>query len=313
MTSNKTLYGNAVDDTAPTCSTVTGASTSWSAISRNISVACNDTGSGCEQSSYSKTFTDTEVGTITIKDKAGNEAICTVDAYVDTTAPSCGQITGSSTSWINSGSRTISVECSDTVSGCQSSTVSKTFSDSMKTGTITITNGAGITRNCPVNVYIDKDEPTITCSKSNTWTEDGVDISCTCSDSVSDISGTCPSYTAQKTSKVISISDNAGNSTETTVIVTPQLQKSSCTTPTWTSSSETVGSCLATGSTYTYSYTTCSSALTASVCMDLGFSSGVCYKKTTYTRTSCSAWGSYSQASTCDNVSHTTSCRNVYY
>ncbi|MBQ4634291.1 MAG: InlB B-repeat-containing protein [Bacilli bacterium] len=302
-----------VDTEGPSCGTVRGDSTTWSTTARDIYVACNETGgSGCADNEFWKSFTDTKVGVIQIQDKAGNPTNCTVNAYVDTTAPSCGQISGASTSWITSGSRTITVACSDTVSGCKNSSESKTFSDSMKTGTITITNGAGIPKNCTVNVYIDKGAPTITCSKSNTGTTSGVNISCTCSDSVSDISGTCPSYTGQKESKTISISDNAGNSASTTVTITSQLQKSSCSSASWTSSSQKVGSCLASGSTYTYSYSTCSSALTASVCQAFGFTSGVCYNKTTYTRTACNSWGGYSSATSCNNVSYTTRCRTVY-
>ena len=73
-----------IDKTAPTCGTVSGASTTWTTGNRTISVACSDSGgSGCRSSSYSNTWSsgETTTGTITLYDNAGNSKGCTVNVY----------------------------------------------------------------------------------------------------------------------------------------------------------------------------------------------------------------------------------------
>ncbi len=85
---------------------------------------------------------------------------------IDKTAPSCGSVSGSSTSWTSS-SRSISVKCSDTISGCAAATYYKTFSSTAKTGSISIKDKAGNTKSCSVNVYVDKTAPSVTVSKFN--------------------------------------------------------------------------------------------------------------------------------------------------
>ena len=164
-----------VDKTAPTCGSVSGASTSWTNRNRTITVGCNDSNSGCG-SSFSKTFSSTaKTGTITIKDKVGNTKNCSVNVYIDKTAPTCGSVSGASTSWTNQ-NRTITVGCNDSNSGCNGN-FSKTFSTSGKTDTVTISDRAGNTRGCSVNKYIDKVPPEITYSyhAGSGWKNESID------------------------------------------------------------------------------------------------------------------------------------------
>lgn len=154
-----------VDKTAPTCGSISGQSTSWTKGNRSITVKCNDSNSGCSKSSFSKTFnSDTRVGTVTISDKVGNTKNCSANVYVDKTAPSCGSVSGQSTTWTNQ-NRTISVQCSDGASGCSKGSFSKTFTSEGKQDSIAISDSAGNSRSCTVNKYIDKTPPSI----SATW------------------------------------------------------------------------------------------------------------------------------------------------
>lgn len=87
-----TLIGNVlsitqIDNTKPTCGSVTGASKSWTSSNRTINVACIDDGE-CSLSSFSQTYTTTlTTSSITISDKAGNTNSCSVDVYIDKTKP----------------------------------------------------------------------------------------------------------------------------------------------------------------------------------------------------------------------------------
>ena len=77
-----------IDKTAPSCGSITGQSTVWTNKNRTISVTCNDSGSGCTSSSFSNTFsTEGATDTITIKDNIGNTRSCSVNKYIDKTAP----------------------------------------------------------------------------------------------------------------------------------------------------------------------------------------------------------------------------------
>ncbi len=78
------------DTTAPTCGTIEGESSEWTNKPRVISVECNDSGSGCTRSKFTKTFKETTVnGEILISDRAGNTKRCPVNVKVDTNAPTC--------------------------------------------------------------------------------------------------------------------------------------------------------------------------------------------------------------------------------
>lgn len=152
-------YTIKVDTVAPSCGTKYGQSTIWTSYNRTISQYCDDSTSGCVQNPYSKTFdTTTKTYTFTIKDNAGNTNTCGVNAYVDKTPPSCGSVSGQSRSWTR-GERTISVGCSDSDSGCLESRTSRYFNWSTWTENITISDKVGNRRDCPVDVYIDKEKP----------------------------------------------------------------------------------------------------------------------------------------------------------
>ena len=104
-------------------------------------------------------------GTSTIKyracDNAGNCSAYTTASTIkiDKTAPTCGSNNGSA-AWTNA-NRTVTVNCSDSGSGCTQSTFSQTYSSDTKTSSITIQDNIGNTTICPVNVYVDKTKPTI--------------------------------------------------------------------------------------------------------------------------------------------------------
>ena len=150
-----------IDKTKPTCGSASGSSTTWTNKDRYISQGCSDSASGCSASTFNKTFsTEGKTATIDISDKAGNSNSCNVNKYIDKTGPSCGTISGASTTWTNQ-DRTIKVGCSDSLSGCTSSQASNTFTTDAKTGSLSISDNAGNTKSCSVNVYIDKTPPEV--------------------------------------------------------------------------------------------------------------------------------------------------------
>ena len=98
-------------------------------------------------------------------------------ARLDTIKPTC-ITSGEGTNWVQS--RTINYGCQDTLSGCQSGTgTSRSYTTTMKTTTspqYTITDNAGNQAICgakTVNVYVDRDAPTISFSlpSGNTFNE----------------------------------------------------------------------------------------------------------------------------------------------
>lgn len=104
-TKDTNLY---VDNTAPSCGSFTGQSTSWSTGSRTIGLTCSDGHSGCSQESYSKTFTGSvQIGSWseTISDKVGNTRVCSsnLNIYLDNTTPtinlSSSQVIGSKSAY----------------------------------------------------------------------------------------------------------------------------------------------------------------------------------------------------------------------
>ena len=82
----------------------------------------------------------------------------------DTIPPLCKDIIGSSKKW-TTGERKITVSCSDDGVGCERESYSKTFKTNTKEGTITIKDKSGNSTECKVDVYIDKDTPSIPTSK----------------------------------------------------------------------------------------------------------------------------------------------------
>ncbi len=79
----------------------------------------------------------------------------TVTRYGSETSIICGKTAGESTGWTYA-DRTITVEC---VGNCKQPMYSKTFNTTTEKGNITITSRDGNTKECPVNVYVDKSQP----------------------------------------------------------------------------------------------------------------------------------------------------------
>ncbi len=98
VTKTQVFLRNFADKTDPTCiikaadmpNTPEGKKP-WVNNQRTITIGCKDqdgAGSGCEKSSYTKTFTrDNIEDYITIKDNAGNSKKCYVTTYIDKTKP----------------------------------------------------------------------------------------------------------------------------------------------------------------------------------------------------------------------------------
>ena len=119
---------------------------------------------------------------IGIEDKSA----CKVIDMSDITPPTCGEAIGASTEWTKE-NRTITLTCSDE-NGCES--VTKTFDKSTKVGYITIEDGKGNKRNCPVNVYIDKTPPKcVSSGGSDNWTKENITLTGTCTDDESGCKG----------------------------------------------------------------------------------------------------------------------------
>ena len=94
---------------------------------------------------------------------------------IDKTAPTCGSNNGSTT-WTNQ-NRTVTLNCIDNQSGCATSPVATTFTETLTTSSISIKDRAGNTASCPVDVYIDKIPPyTPAVNWNQMVTIDGVSI-----------------------------------------------------------------------------------------------------------------------------------------
>lgn len=104
----------------PKCGTYSPNNTTWSNnTSVTIDLNCEDGNSlGCEKETYTQTFTDEgKTGTIKIKDVIGNKTTCTVNTYIDYTAPSKPIITNpNDNKWVNNNYK-IQINSVDNVSG----------------------------------------------------------------------------------------------------------------------------------------------------------------------------------------------------
>ena len=113
------------DSVPPTCdyTQLVGASTEWTKENKVISIGCSDGESGCQNRIFSNSIGKEgeviEKGTITIRDNAGNERECEVDAYVDKSEPSCRvEIEGTGVNgWYSPGTKVKLVSTSDEGSG----------------------------------------------------------------------------------------------------------------------------------------------------------------------------------------------------
>ena len=77
----------------------------------------------------------------------------------DNTPPVCGTVTGDSSQWTK-GSRTITVECSDSGVGCLRDKFTRTFSATQDEAFIEIVDKAGNIKQCSVSVKVDNTVPT---------------------------------------------------------------------------------------------------------------------------------------------------------
>ena len=207
-----------VDRDKPVCGNNNG-STSWTKSDRTINQECSDAISGCTQSSFSKKFTTTtKVGSLEIVDNAGNKETCGPNVYIDKTAPTCGSDNGS-TSWTKS-DRTVKQNCSDSHSGCTQSSFSKKFDSSRKTGTITIKDNVGNTKDCTVNVYVDQTDPSCGTVKATTNnSSSGISGTVACSDSHSGCTSSTFGYNKRTSTGTVTIKDKVGNTKDCTVKV----------------------------------------------------------------------------------------------
>lgn len=125
-----------------------------------ITDSYNNSNVGSYVGNSDRTITLVDQGSHTLKvnvyDQHGNSCTATSGSYnIDRTQPTCGTISGASTSWTNS-SRTISVGCNDTGgSGCVSNPYKQTYRNYTRTASITISDKAGNTNSCSFNVYVD--------------------------------------------------------------------------------------------------------------------------------------------------------------
>lgn len=85
--------------------------------------------------------------------------------YKDNIPPACQtlKVLGDNTTWDDVASRTIKVICNDDEegTGCQRPYYTKVFTEEAKQSTITIEDKNGNSYDCPVNVYIDRTQPTL--------------------------------------------------------------------------------------------------------------------------------------------------------
>lgn len=210
-----------VDKTPPTCGTKENESTTWKNTDQLVRVGCNDTHSKCTQDKFEKTFTtDTKAGTITITDKAGNTANCSVNAYVDKTGPICGTKTENN-NWRNTDFEA-KVQCKDSFSGCEKDTYSQKFTTSTNTANITLKDKVGNTTPCSVNIKIDKGIPSCgnADGSSTTWTNGNRTIKQNCTDTGgSGCNAVSNTYTSTTQTATITLKDGAGNTRNCTVNV----------------------------------------------------------------------------------------------
>ena len=135
---------------------------------------------------YSRSDTNRkETDTFRVCDKVGNCDSDTVNIRVDTTPPVCGKAsTSASTPWTNR-NRTVSIGCSDNLSGCTQSSYSKTFGEGT-TEIITIRDNAGNTTDCTVYTKVDLTKPVCTSSGGDEyWRNTSLTITGTCTDNLS--------------------------------------------------------------------------------------------------------------------------------
>ncbi len=228
------------------CGTVASRSNAGAAwTNKGVTVIINCTGADCSRSTFQGDWNGTSVvttGTITISSKTGKTKPCSVDVKYDPVKPTCKYKDPGKTTWTKS-SYTVSVECSDTGSGCSSylGTRSHTYdSVGQKTVTFVVGDNAGNQTSCgDHNVYVDFKAPSLTCTITANDSANGVTVRRDFSDSFSGLKLSDGSTVAAGTTKTLTSTiksttnyyayDLAGNSSSCKITVTSSKK---CTTGT---------------------------------------------------------------------------------
>ena len=225
--SNQTVK---IDKTKPVC-TSTGGSDAWTAGNRNLVGTCSDTkgsaNSGCVQATVSKTVNysnNSYVSPGTVRDNAGNVTDCPGQiARVDHDAPACYPSGGVSTWQLNS--QTIYGQCDDhNGSGCTGNvyttfayTVAGTFSPGA------VCDSVGHCTPCgEQTVYVDADNPSISCAVSDCGTS-GCSVTVSASDTSGISSGTGVA-TNIKASRSFTVNDGVGHASSCSVSISAYTQ-----------------------------------------------------------------------------------------
>ena len=191
-----------------------------------------------------------------VKDQAGNalkETVVSKQMRLDNTGPEC---TGSdNVSWNNPSSKKVTVSYRDIHSGCDTNkttcNTSQTYTSTIKSDSITVSDNLGNTSICSFDVKLDRTEPRCGTAEnaSKTWTNKNRTINQACSDGTDESGCTKDKYsntysTTTKTSS-ITIEDNAGNTKSCSFDVyvdktAPICGNTSGESTKWTSSNRTI-------------------------------------------------------------------------
>ena len=274
---SKSITIKNIDRIGPKCKS-SGGNNTWTNVSRTIYGTCIDDGegAGCVTEKISKTITtdtNAKLSPGSVRDEAGNETECpaTEMVRVDKTKPTC-EVTGIK-GWTNK-PVTVYGKCKDSLSGCVTGNLKKTYSTQMneKVTLGTLRDKAGNESTCTstVNVQIDTTAPTCSVSGGSTsWTNGSRTVTGTCNDTGGSGCKGNISYTYNGTSgqnysitnagaagaeKGGTVSDNAGNTANCAANQTVRIDKKAPTcsvsggSTSWTNGSRTVtGTCNDTG------------------------------------------------------------------
>ena len=245
---SKSITIKNIDRIGPKCKS-SGGNNTWTNVSRTIYGTCIDDGegAGCVTEKISKTITtdtNAKLSPGSVRDEAGNETECpaTEMVRVDKTKPTCEvtEIKG----WTNK-PVTVYGKCKDSLSGCVTGNLKKTYSTQMneKVTLGTLRDKAGNESTCTstVNVQIDTTAPTCSVSGGSTsWTNGSRTVTGTCNDTGGSGCKGNISYTYNGTSgqnysitnagaagaeKGGTVSDNAGNTANCAANQTVRIDK----------------------------------------------------------------------------------------
>ena len=245
---SKSITIKNIDRIGPKCKS-SGGNNTWTNVSRTIYGTCIDDGegAGCVTEKISKTITtdtNAKLSPGSVRDEAGNETECpaTEMVRVDKTKPTC-EVTGIK-GWTNK-PVTVYGKCKDSLSGCVTGNLKKTYSTQMneKVTLGTLRDKAGNESTCTstVNVQIDTTAPTCSVSGGSTsWTNGSRTVTGTCNDTGGSGCKGNISYTYNGTSgqnysitnagaagaeKGGTVSDNAGNTANCAANQTVRIDK----------------------------------------------------------------------------------------